>query len=111
MPYVYAPNDKLTAALYPRAFYHIVLQTTPENYKGMLDFWTGFLGGDLYYTENISFICINKAHHRLSIMIDRNLDTAERQIPGLDHIAFGYNTAQEFASAYKERKIKGYIPV
>jgi catechol-2,3-dioxygenase len=111
MPYVYPPDDKSTAALRPKAFCHIVLRTTAENYKGMLDFWTGFLGGDLYYTENISFVRIDEAHHRVGIMIDRNLDTAERRMPGLDHVAFGYNTAQEFASAYKERKMKGYGPV
>jgi catechol 2,3-dioxygenase-like lactoylglutathione lyase family enzyme len=104
-------SSKTDNILSPKALCHVVLRTSPQNYKKMIDFWVSFLGGIVYPFEKISFIRYDEEHHRIGILNDSDVAQGRSaQSAGLEHIAFGYESLNDLALAYKQRKNQGFIP-
>lgn len=93
----------------PQMLAHVVLRTA--KFKVMVDYYKKFLGAEASYENDmLSFLRYDKEHHRVAIIgipstLDKPKDTA-----GMDHMAFTFNTLDDMALAYCQRKELGIAP-
>ncbi|EXJ79170.1 hypothetical protein A1O3_08671 [Capronia epimyces CBS 606.96] len=94
----------------PTALAHVVLRT--NNYRAMVDFYVQFLGGKVAYeNEYLAFITYDEEHHRIAILQLPETANKVRNTAGLEHIAFTFDTLDDLALAYRQRKELGMLPV
>lgn len=95
----------------PSALAHIVLRTTKEKYRTMVDFYTDMLQAEVVIeTEEFCMLRYDYEHHRIAISHMPHITplTASPFAAGLDHTAFTYATLTDLARTYralKQRKI------
>lgn len=96
----------------PAFLAHIVLRTTDNaSFLAMVDFWVKFLNAEVtYQNEVLSFLTYDEEHHRVAIGIFPETIKRVGKPAGLAHIAFTYNSLQELAMSYRQRKILGMKP-
>ena len=107
-------NGEASTSLSPAQLCHFVLKTTPDNYKRMVDFYQTFLGAKLTHSNSrITFMTYDHEHHRLAIINMPHLKPADppKSNVGLAHVAFGFNTLQDLATSYEQKKAHGILPV
>lgn len=109
-----ASNGREKGVLSPAKFCHIVLRTTPENFKSMVEWWKTSLGAHaVWENEVICFMTYDDEHHRVAIT-GRPGTTPKTGDAitggGLAHVAFAYNTLEELVTSYRQRRALGILP-
>ena len=100
----------LPKVLSPNRLAHVVLRTL--NFPAMVDFYKTFLRATVAFeTEGASFLAFDEEHHRIGILAFDNLVAPQRPAPGLEHIAFTFDTLDDLVLAYEQRKARGIRPI
>jgi len=103
-----ALGDKV---LSPTKLAHVVLRTSAERFAPMRDFWRTFLGAHVVFEGGpLAFLAYDDEHHRIALVAMPSLKPSSRENPGLEHIAFTYNSLDELLLAYRQRKARGMLP-
>lgn len=119
------PGSKV---LSPARLAHVVLRT--GNFATMVQFWKTFTGGYATYENDfLSFITYDEEHHRIAIAAVPGTGSKIANSSGLgsvslsvvggvdrsntiaEHIAFTFDTLEDLALAYRQRKARGILPV
>ncbi|KAI1207042.1 Glyoxalase/Bleomycin resistance protein/Dihydroxybiphenyl dioxygenase [Annulohypoxylon truncatum] len=96
--------------LSPSRMAHIVLRT--PRYKSMVEFYKSLLGAHVVAeTAVMAFLTYDEEHHRIAICAIPGCGDKVRSSAGLDHIAFTFDSLNDFATAYLQRKARGILPV
>jgi catechol-2,3-dioxygenase len=108
-----ATNGVTTKVKSPEKLAHVVLNTSPENYKAMTSFYKTFLGGHAAMeNDQICFITYDEEHHRIAIIAIPGLEPkVSKSSPGLGHIAFAHDSLPSLFEAYKQRLTNGLKPI
>jgi catechol-2,3-dioxygenase len=64
----------------------------------------------IFETPGIVFLSYDEEHHRIAIARSPNLDTPERAVVGLGHIAFTYADLDDLLQTYARLKSEGIDP-
>ncbi|OAL34278.1 hypothetical protein AYO20_06534 [Fonsecaea nubica] len=89
---------------------HVVFQT--NNLKPMVEFYKRFLNAHASYENDFAcFLTYDEEHHRVAIVQIPSLGPRDPKAAGLQHMAFTYNSLDDFANAYLQRKSNGIEPV
>ncbi|KAK3058195.1 hypothetical protein LTR09_001273 [Extremus antarcticus] len=97
-----ATNGNTDKILSPTELCHVVLKTTPENLQKMVSFYTTFLGAKVISSnERISFLIV--AFPGIT-----NLDSSKSV--GLAHVSFGFDTLDDLATSYEQKRDHGIKP-
>lgn len=100
------PSEKVTS---PKQLAHVVLRTA--NFKAMVDFYKKFLGAEATYENDfLAFLTYDEEHHRIAIGEVPGTGPKQVTSSGLEHIAFAFDTLEDLALAYRQRKFKGIEP-
>jgi catechol-2,3-dioxygenase len=93
----------------PSALAHVVLRTS--NFKPMVDYYKKFLGAEASYENGmLSFLRYDEEHHRIAIVGLPGTPNKIKDSAGMDHVAFAFNTLDDLALAYRQRKELGIVP-
>ena len=88
----------------PRSLAHVVLRTTPENYKPMTQFYCNLLNAHVVHADPVlTFMAYDDEHHRIALICSPDAvpkPTGTTKYAGLDHIAFSYPTLTALAQQY-----------
>jgi catechol-2,3-dioxygenase len=77
-----ATNEKVIS---PSKLAHVVLRTTPSNFKTMVRFYETFLGGKAgFENEFIAFISYDEEHHRIAILAVDGTGAKQQKSCGLE---------------------------
>ena len=89
--------------LSPKKLAHVVLRTA--NFAPMVQFYKDFLGATSEFeNDRAAFLAYDEEHHRIGIIAFDNLDTQANPAPGLEHIAFTFDSLDDLVTAYEQRK-------
>lgn len=103
-------NKSFDKVISPSKLAHVVLRT--GNYTAMVEFYKTFLGAKATYeNEFLSFLTYDDEHHRIAIGAIPGTGPKATNAAGLEHIAFSFDTLEDLALAYKQRKAKGILPI
>lgn len=102
---------KLSRRPSPIALAHIVLRTTPINYKKMVWFYKELLNGEVVLEEEVfCFLRYDYEHHRVGILMTPETKVKEGDHAGLEHISFTFATLTDMARIYQHLKSLGFEP-
>ncbi|KAI0895659.1 Glyoxalase/Bleomycin resistance protein/Dihydroxybiphenyl dioxygenase [Annulohypoxylon nitens] len=94
----------------PSSMAHIVLRT--GRFKSMVEFYKSLLGAHVVAeTTVMAFLTYDEEHHRIAIRAVPGCGDIVRASAGLDHIAFTFDSLNDLAAAYLQRKARGILPV
>ncbi|OCK78102.1 putative biphenyl-2,3-diol 1,2-dioxygenase III [Lepidopterella palustris CBS 459.81] len=94
----------------PSALAHVVLRTS--NYVQMVRFYKDFLGAHASYENDaLSFLTYDNEHHRLAICNIPGTGPKAPTSAGLEHLAFSFDSLDDLALTYRQRKALGMCPV
>ncbi len=93
----------------PISLAHVVFRTA--NFSGMIDFWQTFLGAEITHKDDsIAFLRYDFEHHRIAIIAIPDLAPKVPKTAGFDHVSFSYETLNDLAETYIQRKSLGINP-
>jgi catechol-2,3-dioxygenase len=96
----------------PSKLAHVVIRTSPDHFKPMVEFYKTFLGAQASYeNEYISFMTYDDEHHRIAVVAIPETAGKDPKAAGLLHVAFTFDSLDDLAIAYRQRKAKGILPV
>jgi len=94
----------------PSGLAHVVLRTS--NFSTMVQFYKDFLGAHASYeNDTLSFLTYDDEHHRLAIGYIPGTTPKDHASCGLEHLAFSFDTLDDLALTYRQRKELGILPV
>ena len=96
-------NGLVKAHPSPAALAHVVLRTTAENYRAMLNFYLDVLQARIAFeAPTFAMLRYDFEHHRIAIIQVPGTTTKPVSIlnPGIEHTAFTYATLTELAQTY-----------
>jgi catechol-2,3-dioxygenase len=96
----------------PKYLAHVVLKTSAsETFKAMVNYYKIFLNATAAYeNEYLSFLTYDEEHHRVAIAVFPGTIPKVENSSGMAHVAFAYNSLQDLALAYRQRKRHGILP-
>ncbi|OCK78475.1 hypothetical protein K432DRAFT_394749 [Lepidopterella palustris CBS 459.81] len=91
---------------------HMVLRIGSQRYKPIVDFFVKPLEGGIPFGDNtITFVRYDYEHHRIGITNDPRKGPPSKGDPqGTEHIGFAFNTFEDLALLYRQRKAHGILP-
>lgn len=93
----------------PSHLVHVVLRT--NKYETMVQYYKDFLGAHASYeNEILSFLRYDEEHHRVAIINTAQAPDRAPDSIGMDHLAFAFDTLDDLALAYRQRKALGILP-
>ena len=93
----------------PARLAHCVLRT--NNFDAMRAFYKTFLGAHAVFENDIlSFMTYDEEHHRIALVNIPSIENKVRASAGLEHLAFTFNSLDDLALAYLQRKENGILP-
>lgn len=93
----------------PAHLVHVVLRT--NKYKPMVQYYKDFLGAHSSYENDIlCFLRYDEEHHRVAILNTSQAPDRAPNSTGMDHMAFAFETLDDLALAYRQRKALGIVP-
>lgn len=93
----------------PAAFCHVFLRT--NKFKEMVSWYKKVLGAEARFeTERMCFLAFDHEHHRIAICAIPNTGDKVLTSAGLEHMAFGFETLEDLAKSYEQRKELGIVP-
>jgi len=87
----------------PKSLAHIVLRTSPEYYKKMVQFYKELLNATIVHEDPVlTFLRYDEEHHRVAIISTpgTQLKPQDSNFAGLDHVAFTFPTLTALAQQY-----------
>ena len=94
----------------PKNFAHVVLQT--YQLQPMAEFYKKFLNAHPCYENSFaSFLTYDEEHHRVAIVQIPGVGKKNPKTAGLQHMAFSYDTLEDLASTYLQRKANDILPL
>ncbi|KAI1627451.1 Glyoxalase/Bleomycin resistance protein/Dihydroxybiphenyl dioxygenase [Exophiala viscosa] len=94
----------------PSRLAHVVLRT--PRYQEMVNFYKTFLGAEATYENDfLAFLTYDEEHHRIAIGAVPGTTDKIKTSAGLEHIAFTFDSLEDLALAYRQRKSKGIEPI
>lgn len=107
MPDFDNPGDTV---IRPATLAHIFLRT--NKFEEMVEYYKAFLNAEARFEKGfISFLCFDHEHHRIAISSIPGTGDKVQSSAGLEHVAFGFNTLEDLAMSYRQRKRKGILPM
>jgi catechol-2,3-dioxygenase len=101
-----APGDKVKS---PAKLAHIVLRTA--KFQDMIEFYKILLGAEATYeSDHMAFLTYDEEHHRVAIVGVPNTGPKVPTSSGLEHFAFTFDSLNDLALAYRQRKARGILP-
>lgn len=95
--------------LRPTSFAHVFLRT--NRFQEMVTWYKTVLGAEARFeTDRIAFLCFDEEHHRVAICALPGTGNKIKTSAGLEHMAFGFETLDDLALAYQQRKDLGILP-
>lgn len=99
-----------STVLSPQKLAHVVLRTA--KLKEQVKFYTDFLGAHVVHQNDfIAFITYDDEHHRLAFIAYPDVQPKVTNSAGLEHIAFTFDTIDDLAKSYSQRKALNILPV
>jgi catechol-2,3-dioxygenase len=96
--------------LSPSKLAHVVLRTT--DIKRLVQFYLEFLGATVVFQNDfIAFLTYDEEHHRIAILQRPGTTAKVPNTAGLEHFAFTYDSLDDLALTYEQRKAKGMLPI
>ncbi|OTB04773.1 hypothetical protein M426DRAFT_320362 [Hypoxylon sp. CI-4A] len=96
--------------LSPSRMAHVVLRT--PRYRPMVEYYKSLLGAHVVFeNETLSFLTYDDEHHRIAIGALPGCGDKVRNSAGLEHIAFTFDSLDDLATAYLQRKARGILPI
>ena len=93
----------------PARFEHAGLRT--RQLQAMREWYVTVLDGEVTFEdERIAFVAFDERNHRLALIARPGLEPRPVNSDGLDHLAFGYETAGDLLKAYRRLKARGIEP-
>ncbi|KAK5206341.1 hypothetical protein LTR20_006774 [Exophiala xenobiotica] len=87
----------------PQHLAHVLLKTT--RLDEMIDFYVKLLGGKVAFRNKyMAFVAYDDEHHRIAIGALPHTGPPSPHASGLEHIAFTYDTLDDLALSYEQRK-------
>lgn len=88
---------------------HIVLRT--GKFKDMVDYYKAFLGAESSYeNDSLCFLRYDEEHHRVAILSVPDTSPKQPGAAGLEHVAFAFDSLDDLALTYSQRKALGITP-
>lgn len=107
---VSAVDETLPKVKSPAHLAHVLLKTT--KLREMIDFYVAFLGGKVAFeNKHMAFVAYDDEHHRVAIGELPGTGPKSEHSSGLEHVAFTYETLDDLALAYEQRKALGMLPI
>lgn len=104
-----ASETHTPTVLPPARLAHLVLRT--NKLHEMIEFWRIFTGSEIIFeNEMIAFLSYDEEHHRIAIAALPETIDKVNEACGLAHVAFTYDTMEDLATAYEQRKKFGFVP-
>jgi catechol-2,3-dioxygenase len=101
-----APGSKVKS---PSKLAHVVLRTA--KFHDMVEFYKTVLGAKATFeSDHIAFLTYDEEHHRVAIAGLPNTGPKVPTSSGLEHFAFTFDSLEDLALAYQQRKAKGILP-
>lgn len=101
-----ALGDKVTS---PAKLAHVVLRTA--KFQDMVGFYKILLGAEATYeSDHVAFLTYDEEHHRVAIIGVPNAGPKVPTSSGLEHFAFTFDSLNNLALAYRQRKGRGILP-
>ncbi|KIX94862.1 uncharacterized protein Z520_09552 [Fonsecaea multimorphosa CBS 102226] len=91
----------------PSAFAHVVLKTTEDNYRCMVDFYLDILQAEIILeADYFAMLRYDYEHHRIAIVRKPEITPQEASpfTAGLDHTSYTYATLTDLARTYRALK-------
>lgn len=99
------------AVLSPSHLAHLVLKTSPENFSKMQSYYQTFLAASVRFsTDGIAFLTYDEEHHRVAIIAVPGTGPRDPKASGLLHFAVTFDSLNDLALAYLQRKENGILP-
>ncbi|KIM92925.1 hypothetical protein OIDMADRAFT_208471 [Oidiodendron maius Zn] len=93
----------------PKKLAHVVFRTA--KFRAMIDFYKTFLGASVAFeSDQAAFLAYDEEHHRIGILAFNNLKASDFPVPGLEHVAFTFESLDDLTDAYEQRKAHGILP-
>ena len=93
----------------PAHLVHVVLRT--NKYERLVKYYKQFLGAHASYeNEILCFLRYDEEHHRVAIINTAGAADRAPESVGMDHMAFAFNTLDDLALGYRQRKALGITP-
>ncbi|KAL6241586.1 hypothetical protein RBB50_011609 [Rhinocladiella similis] len=103
-------NGEFTQVKSPSRLAHVVLRT--PRFRQMIEFYKVFLGAwATHENDFVSFMTYDEEHHRIAIASVHGTTDKVKTSAGLEHIAFTFDTLEDLALAYRQRKARGIEPI
>jgi len=97
--------------LAPIRMSHIVINTHPDNYETMVNWYLTFFEGEIAYAnDDVAFIGFDEEHHRIAIASVPGLVAPPKNCWGMNHFAFTYADLDELLATYVRLKQEGIEP-
>lgn len=94
----------------PTKLAHVVLRT--RKFEEMSEFYKKFLGAAVEFeNEAACFLRYDDEHHRIGIIRLNGLMDSGRTAPGLEHVAFTFDSLADLLKVWQQRKGLGIEPV
>lgn len=88
---------------------HVVLRT--GDFEAMVHYYKAFLGAEATYENStFSFLTYDDEHHRVAIIGVPGTKAKQPGSAGLEHIAFAFDSLDDLALTYTQRKAWGITP-
>lgn len=89
---------------------HVVLRSA--RYAESVAWWKNFLGAVARHEDDtLAFLTYDDEHHRLAIVNMPHLADNERQVAGMEHLAFTYATLDDLLATYERLAADGITPI
>jgi catechol-2,3-dioxygenase len=94
----------------PSKLAHVVLRT--NQLEPMIKYYTDFLGAQVVYKNDIlAFLSYDDEHHRIALIQAPGTQPKVPTSCGLEHIAFSFDSLPDLLLAYRQRRVKGIMPL
>ena len=94
----------------PSKFAHLVLNA--RDFSGQIDFYQRLLGAHVVHDAGaIVFLSYDEEHHRIAIAHRPGILPKIRNMAGVDHHAYTYDTLNDLLSTWERMTQAGHLPV
>jgi len=104
----------MSTVIRPNSFAHVVYRT--YRFQEMLDWYVRVFAGTVQYQSPvIAFVTYDAEHHRVALLnlgaiVGESDARSPRGQPGMDHVAYGFESLTQLLDKYLELKAIGVLP-
>ncbi|HLT91049.1 MAG TPA: VOC family protein [Woeseiaceae bacterium] len=95
----------------PTRMSHVVLNTHPDNYETMVNWYLKVFEAEIAYAnDEVAFLGFDEEHHRIAIAAVPHVVEPRPKSWGLNHFAFTYDSLESLLATYERLKHEGITP-